>query len=175
MPNIVNRLVVKELTEEFKEAEGMVVVTFGGLTVEETENIRGSLAEKGVKMRMVRNKLARLVLKERGVEFDEKALLGNTAIAYGDAEGAINAAKVFSDKEVKKAGKIKFKAGVLDGDVLDGASASQLADVPDRDTLNAQLLGVISGPARGLASIINAVPSSVARVIQAHADSGEEG
>jgi ribosomal protein L10 len=32
------------------------------------------------------------------------------------------------------------------------------------------LLGVISGPARGLATVISAVPSGVARVIQAHVD-----
>ena len=41
MPNIVNQMVVRELQDEFKEAEGMVLVSFGGLTVEETSEIRG--------------------------------------------------------------------------------------------------------------------------------------
>jgi len=53
---------------------------------------------------------------------------------------------------------------------MGAAEAAALADLPDRDTVNAMLLGVISGPARGLATILNAVPSSVARVIQAKAD-----
>jgi len=132
MPNIVNRMVMKELESEFKDSTGMLVVSFHGLTVEESEGLRGNLAEKGVKVRMVRNKLVRRVLKDRGFEFDEAALLGNTAIAYGDAEAAIHAAKVFTEKDVKKAGKVQVKAGVLDGDVLDASSATQLADVSGR-------------------------------------------
>ena len=54
-------------------------------------------------------------------------------------------------------------------------TAAHAAFLAQQTQLHAQLLGVISGPARGLATVINAVPSSVARVIQAHADEGEEG
>ena len=66
--------------------------------------------------------------------------MGNTAIAYGTTEQAIGAAKVFTDKDVKKAGKVSIKGGLLEGEALDANSAQALADVPDRDTLNAQLL-----------------------------------
>lgn len=176
MPNLVNQMVIRELEDEFKDAEGMVLVSFGGLTVEETQDLRGKLAEKNVRFKMVRNSLAKRVLAEKEIVFpEETALKGNTGIAYGDAEAAIDAAKIFADKDVKKAGKVAFKGGVLEGNALDANSAKALADLPDRDTLHAQLLGVISGPARGLATVINAVPSSVARVIQAHADEGGEG
>ncbi|MEM6675358.1 MAG: 50S ribosomal protein L10 [Planctomycetota bacterium] len=176
MPNLVNEMVVRELEEEFKDADGMVLVSFGGLTVEESEDLRGKLAERNVRFRMVRNSLAKRVLADRDIVFPEDAALkGNTGIAYGDAEAAIDAAKIFSDKDVKKAGKVTLKGGVLEGNSLDASGAKALADLPDRDTLHAQLLGVISGPARGLATVINAVPSSVARVIQAHADADAGG
>ena len=173
MPNIVNKMVVRELTEEFKDAEGMVLVSFAGLTVEESDALRGKLAEKNVSFKMVRNSLARRVLAEKNLTFpDAAALKGNTGVAYGDAEAAINAAKIFDDKAVRKAGKVTFKGAVLEGNALDAQSAKALADLPDRDTLHSMLLGVISGPARGLATVINAVPSSIARVIQAHVDEG---
>lgn len=176
MPNIVNQMVVRELEEEFQDAEGMVLVSYAGLTVEENEDIRGKLAEKNVRFRMVRNTLAKRVLAERDLDFPEdNALEGNTGIAYGDAEAAIDAAKVFNAKEVKKAGKVAFKGAVLEGRTLDSSGAKALADLPDRDTLYAQMLGVISGPARGLATVLNGVPSGLARVIQAHVDSGDEG
>lgn len=176
MPNVVNQMVLRELEEEFKDAEGMVLVAFGGLTVEENENLRGKLAEKNVRFKMVRNTLAKRVLQSRDLEFpDAGALKGNTGIAYGDAEAAIDAAKIFNDKDVRKSGKVAFKGAVLEGNTLDASSAKALADLPDRDTLHSMLLGVISGPARGLATVISAVPSGVARVIQAHADEGGEG
>ena len=78
------------------------------------------------------------------------------------------------DALVKKLKKTAIKGGLLEGEVLDASQALALADLPDRDTLRAQMLGVISGPARGLACVINAVPAATARVIQAHADELEK-
>lgn len=170
MPNLVNQMVSRQLEQEFEDAGSMLVVSFGGLTVEETEALRGDLAKSGVKLRMVRNKLARRVLKGKGIEFEDKALMGNTAIALGDAEGAIHAAKVLTDKEVKKAGKVKVKAGVLAGSVLGPADANALADIPDTNTLRAMMLGVLSGPARSLVGTLAGLPGGLARVLQARAD-----
>lgn len=174
MPNLVNRLVVHELTTEFTDVDGMVLVAFPGLSVEESESLRDQLAEKGARFRMVRNSLARRVFAERGLEFDGEALKGNTAIAYGSVEATIGAAKVFTSPEVKKAKKVKIKAGLLEGRVLGTQDATAIADMPDQDTLRAQLLGCISGPARGLVSALNGLPSGLARVLQAHADKLEE-
>jgi large subunit ribosomal protein L10 len=170
MPNIVNRMVVREYAEDLKDASGLLVVNFSGLTMAENESIRDRLAEKDVPFRMMRNNLLRRVLAERGLELDAECLTGNTGVAWGDAEAAINAAKVFTDPVVKKLKKVKIKGALLDGDVLGAAEANQLANVPDKDTLRGMLLGVISGPARGLATVINAVPCSVARVLQARID-----
>jgi large subunit ribosomal protein L10 len=175
MPNLVNRMVVGELTRELGEAEGLVVLSFGGLTVAESEGLRDQLAAKGVRLRLVRNSLARRVLEERGLAFPDGALQGNTAIAYGDTEAAIQAAKILTSTEVKKAGKVALRAGMLEGRMLDARDAAALADVPDRNTLNARLLGALSGPARGVAGLLNAVPSSLARLLDARAKKLAEG
>ena len=170
MPNIVNQMTVRDLERELEGVDGMLLVSFGGLDVVLTEKIRDDIAEKGAGFRMVRNKLAKRVLFDKGLDFDPSVFSGNTALAYGDAESVIGAAKVLTDKEVKKTKLVTVKAGVMEGQPLDSAAAAQLADLPDRDTVNAMLLGVISGPARSLATIINAVPASVARVLQARVD-----
>jgi large subunit ribosomal protein L10 len=175
VPNIVNRIVSRELEQEFDGVEGLVMVSFGGLTVEQSEKLRGELASKGIRFRMVQNSLARRVLLEKGYEFPKDVLKGNTGIAYGDAEAAIVAAKLFTSKEVKAMGKVEIKAGMLESNVLSAGDAAQLADVPDRDTLRAKILGCLSGPARNLVGTIHAVPGGLARVLQAHADQGEEG
>ncbi len=175
MPNFVNQMVARELEGEFAGCDGMVIVSFGGLTIVESEALRNKLAAQQIGFRMVQNRIARKVLADRGLQFSKDALKGNTAIAYGNAEAAINAAKLLTERDVKKLGKVRIKGGVLEGQALDEASANALADLPDRNTLNAQLLGVISGPARGLACVINALPASVARVIQAHAEPATEG
>ncbi|MAF65103.1 MAG: 50S ribosomal protein L10 [Planctomycetes bacterium] len=172
MANLVNTLICKELDSELTDAEGMVLVSFAGLTVAETEQVRGELADHGVKFRMVRNNLAQRVMAERGLEFPDDIYVGNTALAYGDAEQAILAAKVFAGPEVKKAGKVKFKAGLLEGEILDAADSQALADIPDRQTLQAKILGCVSGPGRGIVCAVSGVPSGLARVVQAHVDAG---
>jgi large subunit ribosomal protein L10 len=170
MPNVVNRLVVKELTHEFKDAEGMVVVSWNALNAVENETLRDKLAEKGCKLTLVRNSLARLVLKEQGFEVGDDVIVGNTAIAYGSAEAALHAAKTLTSAEVKKAGKVKIRAGVLEGRLLDANDAAALANVPDRKSLEGQLVGLLAAPARNLVSIVNQVPSGLVRVLQARAD-----
>jgi large subunit ribosomal protein L10 len=175
MPNLVNQMLTTEYGREFSAADGMVLVSMAGLTVAESHQLRGSMAAKGVKLRMVRNKLAKRVLAERGLAFPDETLTGNIAIAYGGAEAAIHAAKLLTTPEAKKAGKLKLRAGVLDGQVLNEVDACALADVPDQDTLRAMIVGCIQGPSRGLAALLAAIPSGMARVIQAHADQAPDG
>ena len=172
MANLVNTLICKELEHELTDVEGMLLVSFAGLTVAETEDVRGQLAGHGVKFRMVRNNLAKRVMTERGLTFPEDTYTGSTALAYGDAEQAILAAKVLAAPELKKAGKVKFKAGLLEGEILDAADSLALAAIPDRPTLHSKILGCLSGPARGLVCVISGVPGGLARVVQAHVDAG---
>lgn len=174
MPNLVNQLVVKELTGVVRDASSMIIVSMSGLTMEENEGLRESLAEGGVNLRMVRNSLAKLALRECGVDVPDDVFQGNVAIALGEVEHAIHAAKVVAKSDVAKAGKVEFRAGLLEGEVLDAERAKLLADMPDRDTLRAKILGCLSGPAQNLVGIVAAPGSSLARVLQARIDSQGE-
>ena len=76
-------------------------------------------------------------------------------------------------KSHKKNPPVVVTGGIIEGEALTGAAAAGIADMPDRDTVNAQLATAISGPARSLASIIQAVAGGMARCIQAKIDQGE--
>jgi len=174
MPNIVNNLGLAELKSAFGDAEGMLFFSMAGLTMEENEVLRGAMFESGAQVRLVRNRLAMLALADRGLEVDSGVFKGNVAIAWGNAEAAIGAAKVVSEsKALRKEGKLDVRGGVLEGNLLDANDAAALANVPDRHTLQAMLLGAISGPARSLATVLDANQSSLARVLQARVDQGE--
>ncbi len=176
MPSFVNKMVLRELTSSLKESDSMVIVSLGGLTVAESEAFRNSLAEGGVRLHMVRNSLAKLALKDCGVEVPEDVFKGNVAIACGPPEHAIHAAKVVKDSDARKEGKVDFRAGLLEGEVLDAKKALDLAQIPDKDTLRAMILGVLSAPARTLVGVINAPTGALVRVLQAHVDaSGGDG
>lgn len=174
MPSLINRLIVRDLAAAFESADGLILVTYGGLTAVENETLRDQLAEKGCEMRLVRNSLAHLVLKQRGFELASDALVGNTAVAFGSAEAVIHAAKTLNSAETKKLNKVKVRVGVLEGRLLSPADVVELGGVPDRPTLQAKILGCMSGPPRGLVTSMNAVPSALVRVLKARADQLEK-
>jgi len=176
MPNIVNKLSVNELSSAFSSAEGLLFFSMSGLTMEENEELRGAIANTGAGLRMVRNRLAMLALSSNGYDVDRSTFRGNVAIAWGDAEATIGAARAVVESPLKKAGKVGVRGGMLEGNLLDANDAAALADIPDRLTLQAQLLGAISGPAKGLVMVLNGNQSSLARVLQARIDSqGDSG
>ena len=76
--------------------------------------------------------------------------------------------------KLREDGKLGVRGGVLEGNLLGAADAAALADVPDRLTLQAMLLGTISGPARSLATVLDANQSGLARVLQSHVDQAGE-
>ena len=88
MPNILNQMVVRELTDTFRESTSMVIVSMSGLTMEENEDLRNSLAEGGAMVHMVRNSLAKRALAEVGVEVPDDVFQGNVAMICGGPEQA---------------------------------------------------------------------------------------
>ena len=70
MPNIVNNLGLAELKSAFGDAEGMLFFSMAGLTMEENEVLRGAMFESGAQVRLVRNRIAKLALADRGLEVD---------------------------------------------------------------------------------------------------------
>jgi len=174
MPSLINRLIVRDLATAFQGAEGLIILTYGGLTAVENETLRDKLAEKGCELRLVRNALAQLVLKQRGHDVPSEHFVGNVAIAFGNAEAVIHAAKVMNSAETKKLKKATVRLGLLEGKLLTAVDVVELGGVPDRPTLQSKLLGCLTGPQRGIVSTMNAVPSALVRVLQARADQLEK-
>ncbi len=171
MPSVVNAMAVRDLTADFKAAEGLVVVAMPGMTMVENEALRGMLAKHGVNLRMVANKLALIALKECGHNFPRDMFRGTVGVAYGTTEQTIEAAKVLvTNPDIVKAGKVAVRGGLLEGNVLNASDAAALSDVPSRDQLRSQLLGLFNGAARSIATLIAAPGSSFARALQAKCD-----
>jgi large subunit ribosomal protein L10 len=172
MPNLVNEILLADLQKEFQSMGSCVVVEFGKLQPQQDIEIRGKLREAGVRYRVVRSRLARKAFE--GLKLDlGKALTGRCGVAIAQKEGAIQAAKILREwiKKTKNA-PLTIKGGVVEGTAYTGASAESIADLPDRNTVNTMIVSALSGPARSLASILNAVAGGLARCTQARVDKG---
>lgn len=174
MVSTINQWMVQGYQQQFDAQEGVVLLGMEGLTVEESEALRASVREAGAELRITKNRLAKVALKEIGIEFDASAWGGLCGMLVGSTEATIGAAKAIEELWKKKADrKINYRGAMLDGAMMTAEEASRIAEMPDKDTLRAMMCGALTGSARQLATLLREVPASTARVLQARADQGE--
>ncbi len=159
------KIIIDELLERVNASPFVLVVDYNGMTVTEFEELRKNLRENGAECHVAKNTYMRNAIKEAGLPDISDVLKGQTAFVTGENDvcAAAKAVKDFA-KGKEKAG---FKAGILDGDVLDATQVAALADLPSREVLLSQLLSVINAPATKLVRTINEPAASLARVVQA--------
>ena len=161
--------IVASLTEKFQNAAAGVIVDYRGITVAEDTELRAKMRENGVEYFVVKNTLARFAAKNAGLDELCDVLEGTTSIAICEGD-PVAAAKVVAEFSKKLAAQEKFviKSGFVDGKVISVDKA--LADLPSREVLVATVLGTLIAPVRGLATVLDANISGLARVMQAIAD-----
>jgi large subunit ribosomal protein L10 len=156
---------IETLEGVFAGAGAVVVTHYLGLTVSETEDLRGRLRKEGAVFKVVKNRLAQKALN--GASEDAHALFrGPVAIAYGpDAVSAAKATTAFAkDNE-----KLIIVGALMGEQVLDVKSVQALAKLPSLDELRAKLVGLLMAPATKVAGVIQAPAGQLARVVGAYA------
>jgi large subunit ribosomal protein L10 len=162
-------LLIEEVLRKVNASPFMIVVDYTGLTVDKFAELRKRLSECDSEVHVYKNSLVKKASERAGFpEGIGEVLIGQTAVVTGvqDVCAAAKTLKKFAD-EFKKP---EVKGGVLDGALLDAAGLKVLADLPSREVLLAQLLGVLSAPASKLVRTLNEPAASLARVLQAKAD-----
>ncbi len=164
---------ISSLAQKFERSKASFIVDYKGMNVEQVTILRKKLTGLQSEMKVVRNTLAIRALKEGSKQTDamNDDFVGTNAIvfAYEDASASAKALSEFS-KDVEH---LKLKAGLMDGARLDAASVKQLASLPTKDVLRAQLLSMFNAPATGFVRVLAAGPSSFLNVMNAYKDSKE--
>lgn len=159
---------VNKVQESISAAASVVFLAYHGLTVEELNELRGNLRAAGGGMRVVPKRLLKIVLHNLKLDFNPTAHAGQLAVVWGD--DAISPAKTLNAFVQKRQEKIRFLAGLLEGNMLSLAEVTSLSRLPSRDELLANLVCVIAGPARGLVTVLSGVPRRAVQVLKAIAD-----
>lgn len=161
---------IASLSEKFGRSKAAFLVDFKGMSVEQVTTLRKKLVPVESEMKVVRNTLAIRALQDHpeAEAAIKDAFVGNNAIvfAYGEAPASAKALADFA-KEVEM---LQLKVGVMDGQKLDSNGIKALANLPSKEVLRAQLLGVLQAPMSKFVGTLNAVPSGFVRVLAAQKD-----
>ena len=163
--------IVSDLSEKLNRSPFLLVTDYQRMKVDQFGELRNRLAPAGAEVRVVKNSFLKRAMADSGMPDVGDKLTGQTAIVMGENDVAPVAKilKLFA-AEFKIA---KLKIGVVDKAVLSTSDVEALAELPSREVLLSQLLGLLLAPATRLVRVLNEPASAFARLLAAKAEKGE--
>ena len=160
--------IVSELSEALKRSTFVLVTDYRGMKVSSFSELRSRLTPTHAEVHVVKNSFLKLAMADSGFPEVADQLAGQTAVVTGEADVA-PVAKIFKSfaTEFKLAA---LKVGFVDRAVLSTAELEILAELPTREILQAQLLGLLLSPATRLVRLFNEPASALARLLNAKAE-----
>jgi len=165
---------VEEIAGRFRETETVLLTEYRGLRVADIAEVRSALRETETEYKVLKNTLARIAVREAGLEELVAMLEGPTAIAF--VKGDVAAAAKALDEAAKKFPVLAIKGGILNGKIITADQARELAKLEPRDVLLAKIAMLMSSPAQQtvnvFAALLRDLGSMLAQVV-AKKESGE--
>jgi large subunit ribosomal protein L10 len=146
--------VISDVTGLAAKAQTLVMAEYRGITVADMTKLRSTARSNGVSLSVLKNTLARRAVAGSGFAVVSDLMTG--PLIYGFSEDAVAAAKVVSEF-AKTNDKLVIRGGAFGGKALDVNGVKQLASIPSKEVLLAQLLGLMQAPISRTARVLAAM------------------
>jgi len=163
MPNAAKEKMLGEIKQSVENSNVIWVVDYRGLTVKQTEALRGVIRKNEASMSVYKNTLVKRILTELGLPELDDVLAGPSAFVFasGDPVASAKALKSFA----KENDKLVIKGGILDGKAMNADQVKAIADLPSREELLAKLLRTLQNPMSGLVRVLNGPATGLAQAL----------
>jgi large subunit ribosomal protein L10 len=165
MSKELKKLVVNELISAYRGVDNFIVVSFKGVSTQQANTLRRDLSEKDIKLKVVKNSLAAIALKEIGIPALGQILEGPSAITTSDNDPVI-LAKVLA-KWSREISGLQIMGGLMDGEMVPLEDIKALSAIPSKQVVLTQILFGISTPLIQLSNLFNAVTNNLYFVLLA--------
>lgn len=165
MPNQQNVQMLKEIQEDLKGSNGVVLADFKGMSVLELSTLRKKVRKDGGISKILKNSLLQIALKENNMGGMDAHLKENT-ILFSSKEDVLRLLKVLADY-AKENEKFKLKAGFVDGTVLDKESVVAMSKMPSRKELLSMIVGNVNGVIANFVGTLNSMITTLVGTVEA--------
>lgn len=156
---------VGAIAERFKASGAVFAMEYRGLTVQQMTNLRKELRQSEAELKVLKNRLTCLAVKDAVQAPFAEGLTGPTAIIFAGAD-PISVAKTLV-KFGEELEALKIKKGFLNGQVLTVAQIGGLAALPSKEELYAKLLGSLMAPITNFTRALHQAPQKLVRAFGA--------
>ena len=156
------KALVQDIKDKISRAKSVIFVDYKGINVANDTDLRNKLREAGCEYHVYKNRLVKLALDELNITCLDDKLQGTLAVAFS-FDGETEAANVLNKAADKD--QISMKFGMVGGSFVDEAALKALANLPSKEVLIAQLLGMLQAPATGLCRVLNGPVQGLARCL----------
>ncbi|MFP4382866.1 MAG: 50S ribosomal protein L10 [Spirochaetia bacterium] len=158
---------VAELKTQFGDVRDFIFTDYRGLTVEQITELRNRLREKQAEYHVVKNRYAKIAIKQLEMPDVSEYLVGPTALALAkDESGPVAKILLAFGKETS----VAVKGAIINGNVYTSEEVDAYSKLPTREELIAKLMGTMNAPLQHLVYAMNGVTQKLVRVLQAVAD-----
>jgi large subunit ribosomal protein L10 len=174
MSKYVKDLITKDLGKRFEGLEAVGVINPRGVDATKTNLLRRRLREKGLRMTVVKNSLARRAVEGSKLSGFEKLLDGASAVVYGKEASISSLARLLLD-EKKNDDKIELRGIFFDGEVYVGdAGVKTISTMPTREEAISNIVGLILGPGRKLAAALKGPGGTLGAILKTIEEKAKE-
>ena len=145
---------VADLKSRFDGISSFIFADYRGLTVAQITEIRDKLRASDTEFKVVKNRFAKIAMKDLGVADVDDFLKGPTAVAAVPGESNEVAKALF---EFAKGMPLQVKGAVINGELFDAAKIEAFSKLPGRTQLIAMLMGLMKAPVQKLAATLQAI------------------
>ncbi len=175
MSKRVKNLIEKDYGRRFGHVDAVAVINPRGIDAINTNKMRRALAEKGVKITVVKNTLARRASDGSTIDGFETLLDGPSALVYGESVDSGEPAAISTvcralvdTKKDKAFEGLELRGVFFDGEVYHGEDGvTRVSKFPTREEAISDLVGCILGPGANLAGALQGPGANIASILKA--------
>jgi len=164
MSKPVKNLIVDAYRSRFADLDAAVMIDLRGVASNDNNALRNHLAEKQIKVSVVKNSLAKRAWEGTALGSLADLLDGSCAVVYG-GDSAVDVARVLVE-EAKRV-KLAFKGALMEGQVFGPDQVDALSKYPTRDEAKAQIIQVFLGPAGQVIGAATGIGSQIVSILKA--------
>lgn len=162
--------IVEEVQDKVSRQTVVYFVNYKGMKARQIEALRKRLKECDANIMVVKKTLAKIAFEKEGIELNPQQLDGELAFVFGFGD-IVSPAKVVS--EFSKDYSIKILGALLEGSALEAEKVEELADLPSKEQLRAQLVSTIAAPLTGFVGVLEGNIKGLLTVLKKQAEKEE--